>query len=134
MKTQIHETQNYNMFSLINGNRPIEKDRVKRLQKEIKQFGLKNPILVTQDKGVLDGGHRLEACENLGIPVRYVVDQIYSSDNRVLDLIRAINKNQKNWTSVNIGNSYAVSEDNEFYKRYMDLVNLGVSHSFVLYT
>ena len=46
------ETTNYDMFSLIKGNRPIEKDRVKRLQKQIKQFGLKNPILVTTDKGV----------------------------------------------------------------------------------
>jgi hypothetical protein len=133
MKTRIHETQNYNMFSLINGNRPIEEDRVKRLQKQIKQFGLKNPILVTQDKGVIDGGHRLTACINLGLPIKYVVDQIHSSDQNILDLIRAINKDQKNWTSVNIGNSYAVSEDNEYYKRYMDLINLGVSHSFVLH-
>jgi hypothetical protein len=133
MKNKIYETQNYNMFSLINGNRPIEEDRVKRLQKQIKQFGLKNPILVTQDKGVLDGGHRLTACENLGMPIRYVFDDILSSDNKILDVIRAINKDQKNWTSVNIGNSYAVSEDNEYYKRYMDLINLGVSHSFVLH-
>jgi len=133
MKHQIYETQNYDMFSLINGNRPIEKDRVKRLQKQIKQFGLKNPILLTKDKSVMDGQHRLKACENLGMPVKYVFDNILSSDDKILDLIRAINKDQKNWTSVNIGNSYAVSEDNSDYVRYMDLFKLGVSHSFILH-
>ena len=133
MKNQIYETKNYDMFSLIDGNRPIEEDRVKRLQKQIKQFGLKNPILLSKDKGVMDGQHRLKACENLGMSVKYVFDDILSSDDNILDLIRAINKDQKNWTSVNIGNSYAVSEDNEYYKRYMDLINLEVSHSFVLH-
>jgi len=134
MKNQIYETKNYDMFSLINGNRTIIKDRVKRLQKDIEAFAQKNPILVTADKGVLDGQYRLTACKNLSIPVKYVVDdKIHSSDQNILDLIRAINKNQANWTSVDIGNSYAVSEDNEYYKRYMDLINLGVSHSFVLH-
>jgi hypothetical protein len=134
MKNQIYETKNYDMFSLINGNRIIRKDRVKKLQKDIEAFAQKNPILVTADKGVLDGQYRLTACKNLSIPVKYIVDdQIHSSDQNILDLIRAINKNQANWTAVNVGNSYAVSEDNEYYKRYMDLINLGVSHSFVLH-
>jgi len=134
MKNQIYETKNYDMFSFINGNRIIRKDRVKRLQKDIEAFAQNNPILVTADKGVIDGQYRLTACKNLSIPVKYIVnDQVHSSDQNILDLIRAINKNQANWTAVNVGNSYAVSEDNEYYKRYMDLINLGVSHSFVLH-
>ena len=126
------ETTNYDMFSLIKGNRPIEKDRVKRLQKQIKQFGLKNPILVTTDKGVLDGQHRLLACKNLSIPVKYILDDIHSTAKGILDLIRAINKDQKNWTAVNVGNSYAQHDDLS-YKRYMSLIELGVSHSFILH-
>ena len=101
MTNQNQETTNYDMFSLIKGNRPIEKDRVKRLQKQIKQFGLKNPILVTTAEGILD-------------------------------LIRAINKDQKNWTAVNVGNSYAQHDDLS-YRRYMSLIELGVSHSFILH-
>ena len=134
MKNKIYETKDYDMFSFINGNRIIREDRVKRLQKDIEAFAQNNPILVTADKGVIDGQYRLTACKNLSIPVKYIVnDQIHSSDQNILDLIRAINKNQANWTAVNVGNSYAVSEDNEYYKRYMDLINLGVSHSFVLH-
>ena len=134
MKNKIYETKDYDMFSFINGNRIIREDRVKRLQKDIEAFAQKNPILVTADKGVIDGQYRLTACKNLSIPVKYIVnDQVHSSDQNILDLIRAINKNQANWTAVNVGNSYAVSEDNEYYKRYMDLINLGVSHSFVLH-
>lgn len=134
MKNKIYETKDYDMFSFINGNRIIREDRVKRLQKDIEAFAQNNPILVTADKGVIDGQYRLTACKNLSIPVKYIVnDQVHSSDQNILDLIRAINKNQANWTAVNVGNSYAVSEDNEYYKRYMDLINLGVSHSFVLH-
>ena len=126
------ETTNYDMFTFIKGNRPIEEDRVKRIQKQIKQFGLKNPILVTSDKAVLDGQHRFLACKNLSIPVKYILDDIHSTAEGILDLIRAINKDQKNWTAVNVGNSYAQHDDLS-YTRYMSLIELGVSHSFILH-
>ena len=132
MNKKILETTNYGMFSFIKGNRPIKKDRVKRLQKDIEAFAQKNPILVTIDKGVLDGQYRLTACKNLSIPVKYILDDIHSTAEGILDLIRAINKDQKNWTAVNVGNSYAQHDDLS-YRRYMSLIELGVSHSFILH-
>ena len=57
----------------------IKKDRtillsnafVDKLKKSIKNQGLMKPIMVNQKLEIIDGRHRLKACEELGVAVKY---------------------------------------------------------------
>lgn len=139
-KDKIYTTTDYSKFVLIKGNRVVEEQerRVKGLSESIKLRGLKNPILVIEDDKtgkliVVDGQGRFSACKKINVPVRYTFDpEEYQSRRHLLDSIRSINKDQKNWSPTDVGNSYSVTEYGDSYQRYMQLVNMGVSHSFVL--
>ena len=50
------------------------------------------PVVVTPDKEVIDGQHRLKACEKLGIPVSYVINSTGNSKQ-----IAVMNNTQKGW-------------------------------------
>ena len=50
------------------------------------------PVVVTPDKEVIDGQHRLKACEKLGIPVSYVVNSMGNYKQ-----IAVMNNTQKGW-------------------------------------
>ena len=138
IREEIYTTTDYSKFSLIKGNRPIKEERVNSLAKDIEQYGLVNPVTIYYDKKkhqwyIMDGQHRSEVCKKLNIPIRYIIhNKEYETHRDLLDAIRGINKNQKNWVPTDIGNSYSATEHDEYYERYMQLVNMGVSHSFVL--
>ena len=138
LREQIYTTNDYSKFSLIRGNRPIKEERVTSLAKDIDAVGLTTPVLIYFDKKtrqwyIMDGQHRTEVCKKLNIPIRYIIhNKEYESQRELLEAIRIINKNQKNWVPTDIGNSYSVTEYDDNYERYMQLVNMGVSHSFVL--
>ena len=70
---KIHSTMNYAKFSLLRCNRPIMKTHVERIANEMIRRDLtkENPIKVNTDYEVMDGQHRLEACNQLNIPVYY---------------------------------------------------------------
>ena len=62
---QIKTTSNYNIFLHVIGNREINKANVNRLKESIKDIGLQVPILVNQNKAVVDGQHRTGAYEEV---------------------------------------------------------------------
>jgi hypothetical protein len=67
---------NYKAFKFLKGNRPIIPAKIKRLIDAL-QSGLNlfpyAPIMVNDDMYVIDGQHRLKACEKMKLPVYYVV-------------------------------------------------------------
>lgn len=70
---KVYQTTNYGMFKHINGNRDIKEDaKFRDLMKSIKEKGQIEPAVVTYDYEVLNGQHRLVACEKLGVPYKYV--------------------------------------------------------------
>ncbi len=70
-ENKIHETTKYSLFKLLKGNRPIKKVNLANIIASMKMnnFLHLNPILVTSNMEVLDGQHRLKACEELGVKV-----------------------------------------------------------------
>ena len=49
----------------------LDRKTVDKLKKSIKNQGLMNPIMVNQKLEIIDGRHRLKACEELGVAVKY---------------------------------------------------------------
>lgn len=76
MKNTIKQTTDYKMFKYIKGNRPILKNKVEKLKEQYDQG--QNlfpfcPVLVNQQNYVIDGQHRITACQELKLPVYYIV-------------------------------------------------------------
>tara|TARA_R100000789_G_C3011865_1_gene151505 strand:- start:136 stop:888 length:753 start_codon:yes stop_codon:yes gene_type:complete len=128
----IHTTDKYN-FTLVDGNRKIKSVKIKILSDSIKKYGLFNPINVNRKGYILDGQHRYLSCKALGIPVKYIISDINVSNKELVSLIRDINSVQTNWNNKDIGYAYSIHADNkESYEKYLELVNMGVSHSTVI--
>ena len=49
----------------------LNRQHIEKLKKSIKNKGLINPIMVNQKLEIIDGRHRLKACEELGVAVKY---------------------------------------------------------------
>ncbi len=87
MKTQ--KTSNYELFKFIKSNRPIVEGHVAAIAEAIKRRDLTeaNPILVNEKMEIIDGQHRLKACEKLGMPVYFhKIELNGSSDKTIIDL------------------------------------------------
>ena len=76
----------------IDNNRDINDTHVAELMSSMRKSGQLMPVVVTPDKEVIDGQHRLKACEKLGIPVSYVVNSMGNYKQ-----IAVMNNTQKGW-------------------------------------
>lgn len=101
---KVYKTSDYSLFKTISGNRPINYKHMTRLLSVINKKGmLCNPILVNEHYEVIDGQHRLEACQKANEPVYFIVLKGYG-----LDEVHTLNLNQKNWTRENYMEGYAL--------------------------
>ena len=91
-KFQLFETKNYGSFRYLHYNRAINPKIVDSLVQSIKKHGLTMPIVVSNDRFVIDGQHRLAALTRLQLPVPYIVTQKYNSEQ-----VRETNNIQKGW-------------------------------------
>jgi len=85
-------TRDYNNFKLIVSNRDVQNQHYERLKKSIKEHGQMVPIIVDGNGNVYEGQHRLLACKELNIPVRFIVNPVIS-----LDDISELNSQSRNW-------------------------------------
>ena len=92
--TKVMYEKNYSKFTLFDNNRDINEPHVEELIASMRKSGQLMPVVVTPDKEVIDGQHRLKACEKLGIPVSYVVNSSGNSKQ-----IAVMNNTQKGWKS-----------------------------------
>jgi hypothetical protein len=83
-------SQQYKTTKYANEIYPLGTDEYEELKQSIKERGLYHPIIINQDGDVLDGHHRLRACEELGIKPRFEVKQF---DNVVLEELFVIDSN-----------------------------------------
>ena len=90
--TKVMYEKNYTKFTLFDNNRDINETHVEELIASMRKSGQLMPVVVTPDKEVIDGQHRLKACEKLGIPVSYVVNS--GGDSKQ---IAVMNNTQKGW-------------------------------------
>lgn len=112
--TEIYETKDYEVFTLIESNRPIYPAHLRRLVSAIKHNNKlqQNPIRVSPDGEVLDGQHRLEAAKELNLPIFYYIDD---SDTDVTDIV-AENWTVKRWTLNDVINFWCANGKESFIK------------------
>jgi ParB family chromosome partitioning protein len=69
---------------------PLTKDEYDLLQKSIAEHGLYHPIIINQHGDVLDGHHRLKACQELGLEPEFEVKQF---EDQLLEELFVIDTN-----------------------------------------
>ena len=90
--TKVMYEKNYTKFTLFDNNRNINETHVEELISSMRKSGQLMPVVITPNMEVIDGQHRLKACEKLGIPVSYVINKTGNSKQ-----IAVMNNTQKGW-------------------------------------
>ena len=89
---KVHYESNHSKFTLLDNNRDIDQQHVDKLVSSIKKKGQLMPIIVNEKLEVHEGQHRLKACEELGVPVGYVINVKATSKD-----IAIMNNTQMGW-------------------------------------
>lgn len=92
--THVKVSTNYDAFKFYSCNRAISPAHVNRLIIDVtfpKKYRL-NPITVDKDLRIIDGQHRYKACQMLGLPIYYIVDNEGNSED-----IKLRNSQQTQW-------------------------------------
>lgn len=113
----IAQTEDYNLFKRISGNRGVNKAHVGRLVQAISEnaeMTKYTPIVVNENYEVIDGQHRLEALTQLGLPVHYIKGEGLDLSN-----VQGLNSMNKPWTPMDFARSYA-ELGNKHYQLYIE--------------
>jgi hypothetical protein len=108
---EIYTTKDYNKFQVIVANREINKEHVRKLARSIKKKNLLfvRPLIVNDKMQLIDGQHRLAACEQIGETVFYI-----KAGGLTKEDIAVLNTAQKNWTRLDFINFFAIEGIKEF--------------------
>ena len=113
----VFQTTEYNNFSFVNGNRPLNQTKIKKIKKEIESGNdmlqyYPVQVRVENDKLlILDGQHRFFICTELKRPVYYILVH----EAKSMHDIARVNSNTEKWKAFNFINCYQLN-GNENYK------------------
>ncbi len=117
---EVQHTNKYKQFKTIPGNRPVSERHVR----ELAESYLANPnlvelrpILVNEKLELIDGQHRVLACERNGIEVPYIV-----APGLTVATAQLMNALQKPWSLLDFARSYAYS-GNKHYQKFEYLMD-----------
>ena len=134
----IRKTNLYTMFHYIGDNRPIGTKHVKDLAKKMQQEFLLpyKPLVVTNEGGVIDGQHRLEAARSLGLPIYYIETEWGDDDPRTERMIIMLNTTSRTWRQDDYLCHYAAKDGGE-YQELLDFHKanswLGISNAIAVF-
>ena len=105
MKTRffLGETKQYDSFKFSESNREISTKKVNKFIKLIKRQGLQVPIIVNEDKFIVDGQHRFVALRRLKMAIPYIVSRAWKSEEDTI-----IMQEGTKWTALDYCRSKAV--------------------------
>tara|TARA_R100000935_G_C2797132_1_gene148700 strand:+ start:161 stop:1012 length:852 start_codon:yes stop_codon:yes gene_type:complete len=92
--TKVMYEKNYTKFTFLEDNRDINDLKVDKLVDSIRKKGQMIPIIVNEHYEVIEGQHRIKACEKLGVPISYVIS-IGATSKDIAD----INNSQSAWNN-----------------------------------
>jgi hypothetical protein len=136
-KIKVYQSNDYKLFKVLDGNRPINKRKVENIIKEIKAGNDvldEVPVLVKEvgkHLDVLDGQHRVIVAQKLGRPVHYIVHKTEMN----LYAVAKVNSNTEKWKPIDFINCYKKAGNNnykqleEFHEKYN--ISIGVSLSLL---
>jgi hypothetical protein len=130
-KMIIEVTTDYKKFILINGNRIIDKQKVKRLMETMTEYMAMSPIQVNEKMQIIDGQHRFTALCNLGKPIYY-----YVVKGATIKDVQALNTHTDVWDHKDYVNSYVSTGNNNYaiYKQFKEKYGLGTTTNLFLLT
>lgn len=106
----LKSTRTYSIFNKVIGNRNLDPKNLKRIKESINEIGLQMPILVNQNKSIIDGQHRLQAAKELEIPITYIVSKDSCEQN--IDQLQI----SKQWNSYDFCNRNALKGNKDCQK------------------
>lgn len=122
----LYETSDYDLFTLVKGNRQIHQGHVKNLMVSIMKKNLlrQNPISVNEKFEVIDGQHRLNAARGLGIPVPFKV-----MDGATLAEVQLLNAHNKQWVLNDYLNSFIIRGNRDYVelKEFVETYHISIS-------
>lgn len=103
--------------------RTKEGDKLRRLIFEISERGLIYPILVTEDRDVIDGNRRLAACRTLGHKtIECIVSALDRDEAFTVVNTTAIPINGRGWLEIGMGNGHMPPKERAQYDALFSLV------------
>lgn len=128
--SKIESTTNYNRFKFMDGNRPINTARVRKLMRSIKRKNMLQQFpIVCQKNGsglyIMDGQHRFSAAKELELPISFV-----EAKNVKIADVAATNSVQKAWKPSDFVSSYAALG----YADYVTLRDFVAQHGLPITT
>lgn len=126
--TSVMKTNDYGMFSLMDGNRDISSTNLNQIITSMKEKQLIIPITVNEKYEIIDGQHRFRACEYLKIPVYFIIERGYDID----DVIRANVNGGRKWYDADYLNKYCLLRDSRYLKIKNVIKDFNITiHDFV---
>lgn len=125
---QIQYTNNYKKFKYFEENRKLSPEHIHSLVSD-PSFANKvqlSPVIIDGSFHVIDGQHRIAACEKLGIPVYYILDK----DAKPEDIISR-NANVSKWTMADYIKFHAMKKKPEYMKLQQWMETYKVNYSFM---
>ena len=107
---QLKSTKTYSIFNKVIGNRNLDSKNLSRIKNSINEIGLQMPILVNENKSIIDGQHRLQAAKELKIPVTYIISNESNEEN--IDQLQI----SKKWTALDFCNRNALRGNKDCQK------------------
>lgn len=115
---KVFSTDEYDKFMFFPCNRAVNLKHVEDLKDKMNIYGyIGSPITVNEYMYVVDGQHRLCACKDNGIPVKYVIEKGLTEEH-----IAVLNNTQKSWPTKEYVYHYA-KRGNENYYRLKQLMD-----------
>lgn len=119
---QIYSTRDYSKFKLIDSNREINENNLRRIKESFNEAYLMTIVIVNENFEIIDGQHRFNAAKENGNPVYYTIAYGYG-----IREVQLYNTSSKNWNRKDFLQCYvsegkpAYEELDEFMKTFPDL-------------
>lgn len=104
-------TEDYSIFSTLDGNRNINVPNLKALKRSIEKEHLQIPIIVNEDLQIIDGQHRFNACKELKKPIYYIIVKGYG-----LSQVHKLNAISRKWSFDDYLDGYANMGKEDYVK------------------
>lgn len=114
----LYKTTNYKQFKRLKGNRPIEQSHVQFFVRKMEKEGNLTqifPMQINENHEILDGQHRLLACEIRKEPIYFEIKEYLN-----IDTVISGNTGNRNWTWLDFANSWA-ERGNIDYQTFLKL-------------
>ena len=126
---QVHTTTDYFLFKHIDGNRNKNLLHLNRLKKSMSENYLFTIIIVNEYYEIIDGQHRFEVIQELGLPLNYIICKGYG-----LNEVHILNQNSKTWNADDYLDGYVKLEYKDYiqYSDFKEKYNLGHNECMTL--